>query len=261
MCRDPGKGERSLAAIRARTGNSALQLFRADLSSQAEVRTVAGEILEAFPEIHLLVNNAGVVNLHRSETVDGIETVFAVNHLAPFLLTHSLLDRLRESAPARIVNVSSHAHKFVKGIDFEGLEQREKYAAMRVYGQSKLANLLFTRELARRLSDSGVTVNAVHPGAVATGLGANNGAGSKALIGLLGLFFNSPERGAATSLYAATSPDLEGVSGRYFARCRENAPSAAARDDVSAQRLWELSEQLTGLRPGVRPDAPARNGR
>ena len=261
MGRDPLKGERCLEAIRAATGNASLHLFCADLASQAEVRRVAGEILEAFPRIHLLINNAGVVNLRHSETVDGIEMVFAVNHLASFLLTNLLLDRLRESAPARIVNVSSHAHKFVKGVDFADPGRRKNYAAMRVYGQSKLANLLFGHELSRRLAGSGVTVNSVHPGAVATGLGANNGSISRALIGLLGLFFNSPARGAATSLYAATSPDLEGVTGRYFARCRETSPSAAGRDDAAARRLWELSEEMIGLRAAPRPDVPARNGR
>jgi len=261
MCRDPEKGERSLDAIRKATGNAELRLFCADLASQAQVRGVAGEMLEAFAEIHVLVNNAAVVNLRHSETVDGIETVFAVNHLAAFLLTNFLLGRLRESAPARIVNVSSHAHKFVGGVDFADPGRSQNYAAMRVYGQSKLANLLFGHELARRLAGSGVTVNSVHPGAVATGLGANNGLASRALIGMLGLFFNGPERGAATSLYVATSPELEGLSGRYFARCRETSPSAAARDDEAARRLWELSEAMTGFRTGNPPDASAQSER
>ena len=222
-------------------------MFRADLESQAEIRTVAEQILSTFDEIHLLVNNAGVVNLAYSETVDGIETTFAVNHLAYFLLTHLLLDRIRASAPARIVNVASDAHKFVGGLNFADLQHREKYASMRVYGHSKLANILFTRELAQRLAGSGVTVNAVHPGAVATGLAGNNGAWAKAIMRVVGIFFKSPAQGAATSLFAATSPELEGVTGRYFAKCKEVTPTAGARDEDAAARLWKISEEMTGL--------------
>jgi len=247
LCRDPDKGQRTLDGIRARTGNDSLHLFRADLSSQAEIRTVAPQILAAFDRIHLLVNNAAVVNLGRTETVDGIETTFAVNHLAYFLLTHLLLDRLRQSAPSRIVNVASDAHKFVRGIQFDDLQHRRKYGSMRVYGHSKLANILFTRELARRLAGSGVTVNAVHPGAVSTGLGTNNGVLSKALVRVAGLFFQRPENGAATSLFVATAPELEGVTGRYYASCKALDPSTAGRDDTAAARLWTISEEMTGL--------------
>ncbi|MDG2307726.1 MAG: SDR family oxidoreductase [Candidatus Binatia bacterium] len=247
LCRDEKKGRRTLEALRAKTGNDALHLFRADLASQADIRNVAGEILSTFDEIHLLVNNAGVVNVSYTETVDGIENTFAVNHLAYFLLTNLLLERVRASAPARIVNVASDAHKFVGGLNFDDLQHREKYASMRAYGRSKLANILFTKELAKRLEGSGVTVNAVHPGAVATGLGGNNGAWAKAIMKVVGLFFNSPAKGAATSLFAATSPDLEGVSGRYYAKCKEVAPTAGARDDDAAARLWTISEEMTGL--------------
>ncbi len=247
VCRDLAKGERTVECIRAQTPEAPLRLFRADLESQADIRRVAGELAEAYPQIHLLVNNAGIVNLSYSETVDGIETTFAVNHLAYFLLTNLLLDRLRGSAPARIVNVASDAHKFVRGMNFDDLGHKQKYASMRVYGHSKLANILFTRELARRLDASGVTVNAVHPGAVATGLAGNNGAWAKAVMKVVGLFFKSPDKGAATSLFVATSPEIEGLSGRYFANCKERTPGAAARDDVAAARLWAISEELTGL--------------
>lgn len=247
LCRNPEKGRQTLTEIREGTGNDSLTLFCADLASQREIRDVATEILGTYERIELLVNNAGVVNFRYEETVDGIEVVFAVNHLAYFLLTHLLLERIRESAPARIVNVSSHAHKFVKGIRFDDPHHRDKYASMRVYGHSKLANILFTRELAQRLEGTGVTVNAVHPGAVRTGLGANNGAWSKLLTGTLGLFFNSPEQGAATSLYVATAPELEATSGRYYARCREVAPSRSAQDKDASSRLWTLSEEMTGL--------------
>ena len=249
LCRDPVKGERTLQQIRRQTGNDAVQLFRADLASQAEIRTVAAEILASFPQIHLLINNAGVVNLKFSETVDGIETTFAVNHLAYFLLTQLLLDRVRASAPARIVNVASDAHKFVGAFNFDDPQSRTRYKSMRVYGYSKLANILFTRELARRLEGTGVTVNAVHPGAVATGLGTNNGSFAKALTSVLGIFFKNPEQGAATSLHVAMSPELEGVSGHYFAKSREAKISSGARDDAAAARLWTLSEEMTGLTP------------
>lgn len=247
LCRDAEKGEHTRASIRAATSNDALHLFRADLSSQAQIRRVADEILSRFEKLHVLVNNAGVVNVGYSETEDGIETVIAVNHLAYFLLTSLLLDRLRASAPARIVNVASDAHRFVRGIDFDDLGHRERYRTMRVYGHSKLANVLFTRELARRLEGSGVTANSVHPGGVASGLGGNNGTWAKAVMKFVGLFMKSPEQGAATSLYVATAPDLEGVSGRYYASCKEKTPSSAARDDAAAARLWQVSQEMTGL--------------
>jgi retinol dehydrogenase-12 len=251
VCRDLERGEALRAELVSKPGASPVRLFEADLAVQSEVRRAAAEIRAAYPRIHVLLNNAGVVQLQYSETADGIETVFAVNHLAYFLLTMLLLDRLRESAPARIVNVASHAHKFVKGISFDDLGHRATYGWTRVYGQSKLANILFTRELAHRLEGSGVTVNALHPGAVATGLGKNNGAFARILVGLLAPFFRTPESGAATSIHLASSPAVEGVSGRYFAKCREAKPSPAARDDAAALRLWDVSARLTGL------DAPA----
>jgi NAD(P)-dependent dehydrogenase (short-subunit alcohol dehydrogenase family) len=257
VCRDRARGEELRAALSARSGAAPVRVILADLAVQSQVRRAAGELLATYPRIHVLVNNAGLVNLNHSLTPDGIEAVFAVNHLAYFLLTMLLLDRLRESAPARIVNVASHAHKFVAGIQFDDLGHEGSYRWTKVYGQSKLANLLFTRELARRLEGSGVTVNALHPGAVATGLGRNNGALSRLLISLLSPFFRTPEKGAATSIHLASSPALDGVSGRYFANRREVTPSPAARDDAAARRLWELSERMTGLRasPGASEEA------
>jgi NAD(P)-dependent dehydrogenase (short-subunit alcohol dehydrogenase family) len=243
VCRDRGRGEETCDALRTATGNDRIALQLADLSSQADIRRLAAELGQQ-PQIHLLINNAGVVNLHRTTTVDGIETVFAVNHLAYFLLTNLLLDTLRRSGHARIVNVASDAHKFGP-LDFDDLQNTRRYRAMRVYGQSKLCNLLFTRELARRLAGTDVTVNAVHPGAVATRLGQNNGRWAQVLIKALRPFFRTPAQGAATSIYVATSPDLEGVSGKYFANCREARPSRAAQDDAAAARLWEISERLT----------------
>jgi len=247
VCRDPARAEAVVRAIRDETGSTAVEVFLADLASQAAIRRVADALLECHPRIHLLVNNAGVVNLQRRVTEDGIEEVFAVNHLAYFLLTHLLLPRLRESAPARIVNVASDAHKFVKGINFDDVGFSDGYKSMRVYGHSKLANLLFTFELARRLDGVGVTANCVHPGAVATGLGKNNGTIANVLIRTLAPFFRTPDKGAATTLHVATSPALEGVTGRYFANCRETRSSPASHDRDAAQRLWDLSANLTGL--------------
>lgn len=245
VCRNREKGEHTLRSIRSQAPDADVRLFLADLGSQAEIRRVAEELLSTYPEIHLLVNNAGVVNVGYSETEDGIETTFAVNHLAYFLLTNLLLDRLRASAPARIVNVASDAHKFVRAINFDDLGYKNGYSTMRVYGHSKLANVLFTRELARRLDGSGVTANAVHPGAVATGLGANNGWWAQAIMNFVGLFFKSAEGGAATSLYVATSPEVDGLSGKYFASCKEQPAAAWGRDDEAAARLWAISEELT----------------
>jgi retinol dehydrogenase-12 len=246
ICRDRGRGEETVAEIAATTGNRDVLLLLADLSAQAEVRRVAADFLATDRPLHVLINNAGVVNLQRSVTVDGIETTFAVNHLAYFLLTELLLERLRRSAPARIINVASDAHKFGR-LDFDDLNNERRYRAMRAYGQSKLANILFTTELAQRLAGSGVTANSVHPGAVATGLGKNNGAWARALIRLLRPFFRTPSGGAATSIYLASSPDVDGVSGKYFANCREHRPSRAARDADAARRLWNVSARMVGL--------------
>lgn len=243
LCRDRAKGEETAAAARA-AGAGSVDLLIADLGIQSEVRRAAAEFLASGRPLHVLLNNAGVVNVQRSETADGIEATFAVNHLAYFLLTTLLLDRLRASAPARIINVSSDAHKFGP-LDFDDLQNTRRYRVMKVYGQSKLANILFTAELARRLEGSGVTVNSLHPGAVATGLGNNNGPWARGLIRLLRPFFRSPDNGAATSIYLASSPAVAGVSGRYFVNCRERTPSRAARDMDSARRLWAVSEEMT----------------
>ena len=246
VARDRARGQATVAEIAQRTGNRDVALLFGDLSSQAEVRRVAAEFLASPRPLHVLINNAGVVNLRRTVTVDGIETTFAVNHLAPFLLTNLLLARLIGSAPARIVTVSSDAHKFGP-LDFDDLENARRYRAMRVYGQSKLANILFTAELADRLGGTGVTANSLHPGAVATGLGQNNGAWARVLIAMLRPFFRTPADGAATSVHLAASPALEGVTGRYFARQREHRSSAAARDPGAARRLREISARMTGL--------------
>ena len=246
--RDPSRTEAMRAEIVRETPGASVRVLLADLSRQSDIRRAAAEFLATGEPLQVLLNNAGVVELHRSETADGIETTFAVNHLGYFLLTNLLLERLRASAPARIVNVASEAHRMGGPLDFDDLGSAKRYSAMGVYGRSKLANLLFTRELARRLAGTGVTVNAVHPGAVRTGLGLNNDAPFlKLLVRLVQPFFRSPERGARTSIWACTAPELEGVSGRYFSDCREKEPSAAAHDDAAARRLWDASAKLAGL--------------
>ena len=244
--RSKARGEAALQRIRAETGSDSAELLLADLSSLAEVRRLADAVLAAAPALHVLVNNAGVVNLRRSTTADGFETMFAVNHLAHFLLTLLLLDRLRESAPARIVHVASDAHRFGV-LDLDDLQSERRYGAMRSYGRSKFANILFSDELARRLEGSGVTSNSLHPGAVATRLGQNNGWLGHLATGLLRPFFLTAEQGARTTLYVATEPGLEGVTGRYFAKQREATPSAAARDPALARQLWDRSLALCGL--------------
>lgn len=247
LCRDPLRAEGLLAEIRRRTGRDDSVGVLADLSRQAEIRRAATEILAAAPRIDVLLNNAGIVNVRRETTDDGLEATFAVNHLAYFLLTLLLLDRLKESAPARIVNVASDAHRF-RGFDLDDLQfERRKYSWTAAYGQSKLCNVLFTRELAKRLDGSGVTVNALHPGAVGTGLAQNNGRWAVWITKLVRPFLRSAEKGAETSIFLATSPSLSSVSGRYFSDCRETRPSRQAEDDDAARRLWEISAKASGL--------------
>ena len=245
--RDAQRAEETRAALARETGAD-VRVLLGDLGSQADVRRIAAEFLATGESLHILLNNAGVMNLARTETRDGIETTFAVNHLAYFLLTNLLLERIRESAPARIVNVASDAHRMGGALDFDDLGSARRYSAMAVYGRSKLANILFTRELAKRLAGSGVTVNCLHPGVVRTGLGQQNDAPIlKFLTNLARPFFRSPERGAETSIVACTAPELAGVTGRYFSNSREEEPHAHARDDVAASRLWDVSAKLVGL--------------
>ncbi len=252
VCRDRRRGDDTLAEIRAKTGSTAVALHEADLSSQASIRAVAAALLATYPRIDVLVNNAGVVQLGYTTTVDGIETVFATNHLGYFLLTSLLLERLRASAPARIVNVASDAHRW-GSIDFDDLGHEKRYRTLRVYGDSKLANVLFTYELARRLAGSGVTVNCLHPGAVATRLGQNNGRVATLLTQVLRPFFRTPAQGAATSIHLASSPAVEGQSGLYFANRKARRSSKRSYDEAVAGRLWDVSAAMTGLadRPGA----------
>ncbi len=251
--RNADKGRAAVAAITQRLGGDAqVQLVVFDLADLASVRRGASELLEQAPRLDVLVNNAGLVLSERSETVDGLEATFATNHLGPFLLTNLLLDRMRASSPARIVNVASTAHNAArKGIPFHDLQSEKKYASMRVYGQSKLANILFTLELARRLEGTGVTANSLHPGTVRTGYGADGDARGLLALGLKisSPFFLSPAKGARTSIYLASDPGVAHVSGEYFVKCQPKQPKRWARDAEAAQRLWQVSEELVGLAP------------
>ena len=238
--------ERAEAA--AKGGRAQLVVF--DLADFASVRRGAEEMLGQAPRIDVLVNNAGVVLSERTYTVDGLEATFAINHLGPFLLTNLLLDRIRETHSARIVNVASTSHGAArKGMPFDDLQSEGQYRAMRVYGQSKLANILFTLELARRLRGTGVTANSLHPGTVRTGYGADGDAKGFLAFGLKisRPFFISPAEGARTSIYLATSPEVHGVSGEYFVKCKPVQPKPWARDPEAAARLWKVSEELVGL--------------
>jgi NAD(P)-dependent dehydrogenase (short-subunit alcohol dehydrogenase family) len=251
--RDRARGEAARRDVAERSGNSQIELLLADLASLREVARLADEVRARCGALHVLVNNAGVTVQRRSLTVDGLETTFAVNHLSYFALTLQLLDLLRAGAPARVVNVASDAHRF-GAIDWDDLQSERRYqqglslvAAMRVYGTSKLMNILFTRELAARLERAGVTANCVHPGMVATRLGTQQPVG-RVMARLIRPFAKTPAQGADTSVYLSTAPELAAVSGRYFARRRELTPSRAAQDGAAARRLWETSLSLAGLR-------------
>lgn len=244
VIRSRERGQDVLAQIQRETGRGDARLVLADLSRQADVRRAADEILAAYPRVGVLVNNAGVYTRRRRLTDDGIETQWAVNHLAPFLLTHLLLPRLMESAPARVVTVSSNAHQSGE-LRWNDLEmEARRYLGFRQYANTKLANVLFTRELARRTAGSGVTANALHPGVVATPLLLNG----FPPIRLFRRWMRTPEQGAATSVYLATSPEVATVTGQYFQDERPVSLTAPlATDDDAARRLWEVSARAVGI--------------
>jgi NAD(P)-dependent dehydrogenase (short-subunit alcohol dehydrogenase family) len=250
--RDPARSEAALAQIKAASGNPRVELSVADLSSLAEVRRLAEAFLARHTRLDVLVNNAGVIRFRREVTADGLEYTFALNHLAYFLLTHLLLDVLKASAPARVVNVSSDAH-YNGHLNFGDLQSERGYNVYGVYAASKLANVLFTYELARRLEGTGVTANCLHPGFVASRFGKDNrgtvGALGRGLLTLLRPFALSPQKGAQTSIYLASSPDVAGVSGRYFANCKPKTSSRESNDVAAAQRLWQVSAELAGVEP------------
>jgi retinol dehydrogenase 14 len=244
--RDRQRGAAAAADIQAASGNPAVDVFAADLSAQAQVRRLAQEVLTAYPRIDVLVNNVGGFWAHRHLTVDGLERTLAVNHLAPFLLTTLLLDRLQASAPARIVTVSSSAQATGR-IDFDDLQGERNYSAQHSYSQSKLANVMFTYELARRLDGTGVTATVLHPGVVRTRFGAEDPSGLVVAGRLARPFMKTPARAAATPVYLASSTEVEGVTGRYFANRKPKTSNKSSYDTAAAARLWRLSADLVGL--------------
>jgi NAD(P)-dependent dehydrogenase (short-subunit alcohol dehydrogenase family) len=252
ICRNKQRGEQTLEEIRSRSKNNDLHLFIGDLSSQAEIRRLAMEIIPRFPRIDVLLNNAGGINSERTLTIDGLETTFAVNHLAYFLLTNLILPSLLKAPAPRIVNVSSQAHQIGR-INFDDLGFEKSYNAMKAYAQSKLANVLFTYELARRLSSEKITVNTLHPGTVNTRFG-------KELQGIVGSFFRSfgflmrsPEKGAETLIWLATDPELSGVSGKYYCDKKVIRSLKISHDGNIAKQLWDVSARLTGIVEGPKP--------
>ena len=246
--RDPDRAHQTAQEIRTATGVHVTVLL-ADMSSQAEVRRLAADAQQQLPRLDVLVNNVGGYWNTRHLTVDGLERTFAVNHLAPFLLTQLLLPKLQQRDHARVVNVASHAHKQGR-IDFDDLQGEHSYSGARAYNQSKLANVLFTHELARRLRGSTTTANAVHPGVVSTSFGAEDpGLTQRLLVPLLRPFMKDADNGAATTIHVASASPLRDVTGRYFRDNKPRTPSAHSRDTDTAQRLWHASAALVGARP------------
>ena len=251
--RDRGRTETAADEIRAAGGE--VEVFLADLSSQAQVRRLAEQALARLPRLDVLINNVGGYWNTRHVTVDGLERTFALNHLAPFLLTTLLLDRLTHSAPARVITVSSNAQA-LGHIKLDDLQGASAYSGAEAYNQSKLANVLFTYELARRLAGTSVTANALHPGLVDTSFGAEDpGRTQRLFVPVLRPFMKSPASGAVTSIHLAAAPELHDVSGRYFARCAPKRSSKSSYDETLAARLWQTSANLVGLAPA--PPKPA----
>ncbi len=263
--RDADKGAATADQIKQQTGNPAVEFVCTDLSSQQEIRQLAQQFKSRYPRLDVLVNNAGAIFPRRRETVDGIEMTFGLNYLAYFLLTNLLLDTIKSSAPARIVNVASRAHTGAQ-IHFDDLQSRSNYRGRSVYAHSKLAIILFTYELARRLKGTGVTANALCPGVVASNFATHNsgvvgmlmrviiknwdtakGGVADLLMRPFRSAFISPEQGAQTSIYLATSPEVEGVTGKYFVECKPVPSSLASYETATASRLWQVSEALTNL--------------
>lgn len=248
VCRDRSRGEAAQSEIKAKSGSESVDLLLADLSSQQSIQQLAENFKQRYSQLHVLINNAGVISLKRRETVDGLELTFAVNQLAPFLLTNLLLDVIKASAPARIVNVSSGAHE-AGYINMDDLQSMHQYRFMRTYGQSKLALALFSYELARRLQGTGVTVNCLHPGFVATNIGHSDMPPlvKPVLDFIFSLTALSPEEGARTSLYLASSPEVEDVGGKYFVKSVPRRSHPLTYNEALQQQLWEACEKLVQL--------------
>lgn len=248
IARDQKRGDITLAKLKQENPNVSHVAHYGDLSSIADMKRVAGEVANSEPRIDVLINNAGAVFLSRKLSVDGLEMTFATNHMNYFVVTNVLLDRLKATPGARIVSTASDAHKSGK-LDFGDLQSSTSYSSFRVYGTSKLCNILFTRELARRLGGSGVTANCLHPGFVGTRFGQNNANNivMKGLARLIMSFGLSPEEGAKTIIHLASASDVATISGEYFYKCKLAEPSLAAQDDDAAKRLWNVSAKIAGL--------------
>jgi NAD(P)-dependent dehydrogenase (short-subunit alcohol dehydrogenase family) len=247
IARDKTRGEAALARLRSISPALNHTIHYADLSRLAEVKRVAAEIAAAEPRIDVLINNAGALFSARQVTSDGLERTFATNHLSYFVLTHGLRERLRASTPARIVNVASDAHKGEK-LDFNDLQSAGNYRGLHVYGRSKLCNILFTRELARRWEGTGVTANSLHPGFVSTRFGDESGGLLSFVVRAAKIFAITPEKGAETIIYLASSPEVANANGLYYYKCRPATPTKEAQDNDSAKRLWQESEKLAAIR-------------
>jgi NAD(P)-dependent dehydrogenase (short-subunit alcohol dehydrogenase family) len=245
--RNAPKTAQLVKEIRAESGNQNVDSLLADLSSQQDVRRLADEFMNKYKHLHVLLNNAGGTFMTRQLSVDRIEMTFALNHLAYFLLTNLLLETMKASVPARIINVSSDAHSHGK-IEFDNLQGERSYSGIGPYGNSKLANILFTIELAHRLEGTGVTANALHPGLTSTGFGKNNPGFIMKIMGVvIPLIGRSPEKGAQTSIYLATSPEVQNITGKYFVDCKVTQPAPQAADMAVARKLWDVSYDLAHL--------------
>ena len=247
IARNPLRRDTTLTRLSVANDKAKHAAYLADLSKLSEMKRVAGEIAAAEPRIDVLINNAGTLFAARETTPDGLELTFATNHMAYFVVTNLLLDRLKATPGARIVSTSSDAHKTGK-LNFDDLQAEKSFSGFRAYGTSKLCNILFTRELARRLAGTGVTANCLHPGFVATGFAANNDGMTGFVFGVLKkMAAITPEDGAKTILYLASSPDVAGQSGGYYYKCAPITPTAAAQNDADAKRLWEVSAKIAGV--------------
>ena len=246
VARNEEKGEQLKGELKEATGKESTMIL-ANLSSQAEVKSAAEKFLSMEKPLDILLNNAGIMNRERNITEDGLEEVFSVNHLAYFTFTLMLIDKLKSTEGSRVVNVASGAHQFVKEMNFGDLQSEKVYKPMQVYGQSKLANILFTKSLANKLADHGVTVNCLHPGFVSTGIGSNNKGIWNILMSLARPFARKTDKGAETSVYLCSSPEVKDISGEYFVDCKIEKVSDAAKSSDQADKLWKISSELTGL--------------
>tara|TARA_Y100001970_G_scaffold250037_1_gene321355 strand:- start:39100 stop:39960 length:861 start_codon:yes stop_codon:yes gene_type:complete len=246
IARDVEKAQKLFQELSV-AGGKVMEPIIANLGSIEETKEAAKVFINRDKDLDILLNNAGIINTERKETVDGFEEVFAVNHLAYFVLTLCLLNGIKNN-PKRIVNVSSGAHAFVKDINYQDIEYKENYSTMKVYGQSKLANILFTKELSNKLSSKGTTVNCLHPGFVNTGIGSQNSPTlARVLMTLAKPFSKKSEKGAETSIYLCSSEEVKGVTGEYFVDCKIKSVTEAAKSDNNAKKLWEISRKMTGV--------------